>query len=255
MDTKQLQSELCKGFYIRPTEAGGVSISTPFTYDDGDSVVLFVLPISDGTFRIDDNGEAAFRLMTDGVSIEKGKPQAWIKSLEFSHQVFWDEVDEELFAVVSSAAEVADAAMRVAECSAQMQVLSAFRQDRKISDFKDQIMSVLREVEKETQIEARYDFAADPNQQIFVDAYFMSKIPISVVVATSGERLMEAELLWSMSQQLKDPMRVIAVFEDMTKFSDKQLARASYYTDKAVPWKGMPAAFRKLMTTEVTGKH
>ena len=83
----------------------------------------------------------------------------------------------------------------------------------------------------------------------------MSKTPISVVVATSAERLMEAELLWSTSQQMKDPMRVIAVYEDMAKFSDKQLARASYYTDKAVPWRSMPAAFRKLMTTEVKGKH
>ncbi|KAE8545380.1 DUF1828 domain-containing protein [Marinobacter nauticus] len=255
MDAKLLQSELCKGFYISATEVGGLSISTPFTYEDGDSVVIFVLPLKDGTFRVDDNGEAAFRLLSDGVSIEKGKPQAWLKSLESSHQVYWDEVGEELFAVANSIVAVAGAAMRVAECSAQMQVLSAFRQDRKVSDFKDQIMAVLREVEQETQIEARYDFAADPNQQIFVDAYFMSKTPISVVVATSAERLMEAELLWSMSQQMKDPMRVIAVFEDMTKFNDKQLARASYYTDKAVPWRSMPTAFRKLMTTEVKGKH
>lgn len=254
MDVKLLQSELCKGFYIRPTEVGGLSISTPFTYDDGDSVVIFVLPLEDGAFRIDDNGEAAFRLLADGLSIDKGKPQAWLKSLEASHEVYWDVVDEELFAVADSMAAVADASMRVAECSAQMQVLSAFRQDRKVSDFKEQIMTVLREVEMETQIEARYDFAADPNQQIFVDAYFMSKTPISVVVATSGERLMEAELLWSMSQQMKDPMRVIAVFEDMAKFNEKQLGRASYYTDKAVPWKGMPAAFRKLMTAEVTRK-
>ncbi|MFP3979140.1 DUF1828 domain-containing protein [Marinobacter sp. KMM 10035] len=255
MDAKDLQSELCKGFVIRPTEGDGLSICTPFTYDDGDSVVIFVMPLKDGSFRVDDNGEAAFRLMTDGMSPDHNKAKSWLKSLEASHNVIWDEIDDELFAVAGSAASVADASMRVAECSAQMQVLSAFRQERKVSDFKEQIMNVLREVERETNVETRYDVPADPNHQIFVDAYFMAKTPISVVIATSGERLLEAELLWSTTQQISDPMRVIAVFEDMSKFSDKQLARASYYTDKAVPWRSMPAAFHQLIKTEVTRNH
>jgi hypothetical protein len=255
MNVKDLQSELCKGFVIRPTEGNGLSICTPFTYDDGDSVVIFVLPLNDGSFRVDDNGEAAFRLMTDGMSLDHGKAQSWLKSLEASHDVCWDDIDDELFAVAKSAALVAGVSMRVAECSAQMQVLSALRQERKVSDFKEQIMSVLRDIERETNVEARYDFAADPNQQIFVDAYFMAKTPISVVIATSGERLLEAELLWSMTQQISDPMRVIAVYEDMAKFSDKQLSRASYYTDKAVPWRKMPAAFHQMIKSEVTRKH
>lgn len=255
MDTKVLQAELCSGFSISPTSSGGLSIYTPFTYDDGDSVVVFVSQLRDGQFRVDDNGESAFRLMTDGISLESRKAKSWLASIEAVHHVSWDDADEELYAVAGAVGEVASVAMKVAECSAQMQVLNALRQDRQVSTFKEEIIAVLRQVEKETNIEARYDFPADPNKQIFVDAYFMSPTPISVVIATSNERLLEAELLWSATQSVKDPTKVIAVFEDRSKLSEKHLARASYYTDKAVPWRHMPDAFHQLIKTEVLRKH
>lgn len=255
MDAKSLKAELCSGFQISLTEPDGLSVRTPFTYDDGDSVVVFITPFQNGQYRVDDNGESAFRLMADGVSLESRKAQGWLASIEATHGISWDDVDEELFVVVQSGAEVAAAAMKVAECSAQMQVLNALRQDRQLSTFKDEIIAVLRQIEVETNVEARYDFPADPNKQIFVDAYFMSPVPISVVIATSNERLLEAELLWSATQNAGDPTKVIAVFEDRSKLSEKHLNRASYYTDKAVPWRQMPDAFHQLIRTEVLRKH
>jgi hypothetical protein len=75
------------------------------------------------------------------------------------------------------------------------------------------------------------------------------------VVATSNERLLEAELLWSSTQNRQDPMKVIAVYEDMSKLSERHLARAAYYTDKTVPWRHMPDAFHHYITNEVLRKH
>jgi len=255
MDAKSLQAELCGTFRVSQTESDGLSICTPFTYDDGDNVVVFVSPDGNGQFRVDDNGEAAFRLMTDGVNLGGRKPKSWLATVEAIHSVSWDEGDEELFAIARTPSDVASVAMKVAECSAQMQVLSALRQDRQVSTFKEEIVEVLRQVAEETNIEARYDFPADPNKQIFVDAYFMAPTPISVVVATSNERLLEAELLWSSTQSMQDPTKVIAVFEDMSKLSEKHLARAAYYTDKTVPWRQMPDAFHNYIKTEVLKRH
>ena len=255
MDTKTLQADLCSGFHISPTESGGALIRTPFTYDDGDSVVVFISLMPDGRFRLDDNGESAYRLMTDGIGLDGPKAKSWFASIKAIHTVAWDDADEELFCIAGGAGEIASLAMKVAECSAQMQVLSALRQDRQMSTFKEEIMVALRQVAMETNVEARYDFPADLNKQIFVDAYFMSPIPISIVVATSNERLLEAELLWSSTQNLQDPMKVIAVYEDMSKLSERHLASAAYYTDKMVPWRNMPDAFHHYITSQVLRKH
>lgn len=251
MDTKSLQAELCKGFRIQSSPSGSLSVVTPLVYEDGDHIVLFISNTQNQQFRIDDNGEAAFRLMTEGLDLERGKVSEWIASLSKSYGVHWDSDQDELFATAASPSQVADAIARVAECSAQMQALSALRVERKQSTFKEEVLKVLAEIERETQVQVKYDVPVDPDHQLIVDAYFLSKTPLAVVIASSTERLLEAELMWTNARRLGDPMRLIAVIEDVDKIGTKQVMRANYFTDKTVQFRNMAKAFHGLVRDEL----
>ncbi|MDG5498933.1 DUF1828 domain-containing protein [Marinobacter sp. BGYM27] len=247
MKTEFLKSELCKAFSVAEAELNSLYVTTPFSYEDGDSVVVFVTPLKDGSYRVDDNGEAAYRLAIDGIDLDNAKPQAWLQSIRERYGIQWDEADEELFVHASSPDIVAKMAMRVAECSVQMQALTALRVERQLSSFKDDVLAVLREIENETQVTVKYDISIDPDQQFKVDAYFLTSTPVAVVIASSVERLLEAELIWTNCHYRKEPLRLFAVVEDTDKISAKQVMRANYYTDKTVQFKNMSTAFHDLV--------
>lgn len=255
MKTESLKSELCKSFAVTEAELDALYVTTPFSYEDGDSVVVFITPLSGGKYRVDDNGEAAYRLALDGVDIDRPKPQAWLTSISKRYQVDWDNEAEELSAVADTPAKVAKMAMRVAECSLQMQALSALRVERNLSTFKDDVLSIIKEIEQETEVVVRYDISIDPDQQFNVDAYFLTPTPLAVVIASSVERLLEAELIWTNCHYRGEPLRLFAVVEDVDKIGSKQVMRANYYTDKTVQFKGMGTAFGDLVRSAVRSTH
>lgn len=122
MDAKLLAAALCQQYQIQPTSGGGLSVVTPLRYDDGDHVVIFVSVTASG-YQVDDNGEAAVRLMHDGVDLDGGRVRQWLDSLPHVHGVSWDDGDEHLCATTGQAGSLPGLVMRVAECSVQMQAL------------------------------------------------------------------------------------------------------------------------------------
>lgn len=243
MDTTAIAAALCRQYEVRPT-SGGLSVVSPLRYDDGDRVVLFIAS-ADGQYIVDDNGEAAMRLMTEGVDLDAARVQQWLAGLPAIRGVAWDGEEEHLVATTRDANALADAVMRVAECSIQMQALAALRVERTLSDFKEQVVALLREVAEETGVDARYDVPVDQDQQLYADVYFASATPLAVVVAPNVPRLLEAELMWMNARRMGDPTKVIAVVEDANKIGVKQYTRANYFTDKTVSF--MAGSFRALV--------
>lgn len=251
MDTKTLAAALCQQYQVQPTSGGVFSVVTPLRYDDGDHVVVFVRE-ENSRYKADDNGEAAFRLMQEGVDFDSARLRQWLNSLPEIHGVAWDDDEENLASFAESPARLPEVVMRVAECSIQMQALAALRVDRVSGpDFKEQIVSVLREVSAETGIEAKYDVPVDQDQQLITDVYFLTETPLAVVAASTTNRLLEAQLMWANAKRIGDRLKVIAVVDDPAKIGIKNFTRANYFTDKTVAYQNLEAPFRTLVRDEV----
>jgi hypothetical protein len=110
---------------------------------------------------------------------------------------------------------------------------------------------MLKEVEREANVPARYDTPLDAKRLFVADCLFLSERPVAVIVAGSTERLLEAELAWSHLRQIGDPTRVVAVVEDAKQVGLKQKARADYFTDKTYEYRDFESVFREAIKQTV----
>ena len=245
--------DLCKDFSVKTT-AEGICVVTPFSYDDGDAIVVFVRPQGDEEYVIDDNGEAATRLMFEGLDLEVGTIQSWLFNLSRLHGIDWNK-DSESLSTVCKKPLLERRILAIAEASAQMQALASLRRDYQKSNFKQAIINILQEIQLETRIEAKYNIPVDSAKQLFADAYFLSTPPLIIIAANNAERLLEAELIWSNARRENDPSFVLAVVETTASVGARQFQRANYYTDKTVELSGMPDAFRLLVSKRITTRN
>jgi hypothetical protein len=117
-----LFSELCNKSYEISQDEHLIIIKTPLRYDDGDNVVVFITPQED-KFLIHDNGEAATRLMFEGVDIDSQLIQSWLKHIQAVYQIEWDDKRDKLWCKAHSQSLI-DRIICMAQVSVQMQTLA-----------------------------------------------------------------------------------------------------------------------------------
>jgi hypothetical protein len=244
-----MKLDICKDFQVRPTEGQGLMLVTPFEYEDHDHIVVYADPEAGGTWRVHDNGDAALRLMFDSVDPDAPRIQNWLA--DQASRVRWNEKLAQIECLDVPQNELVMAAFKVAQAAAQLQAMTVTRVTREESTFKEEILAILKEVERETGITAKFDTPLDSKQLFLADCLFLSEKPVAIVVAGSTERLLEAELAWSHLRSIGDPTRVIAVLEDAKQVGRKQRARADYFTDKTYEYREFEAAFRDAMLDTV----
>ena len=244
-----MKPELCEQFSVRQT-ATGFLVETPFSYYDEDHIVVFADFQDDGLYRLSDNGEAAERLAFDGIDINTSRIAEWLSECQKIRGVQWDADDQELWMIVNEQI-LAKAIFTIAECAAQLQAMTVTRTTRVASDFKEQVVAILREASIETGVPIKLDVPILPGNHFTVDAYFLSKRPLAVIVAGSRERLLEAELIWSTAKREGDPTEVYAVVENHRAVGLKEAERAAYFTDKILPFKDYPARFAAAITAHL----
>lgn len=227
-------------FQIRPTTSGFLVV-TPWQYDDGDAIVVYGDRQPDGRWCVHDSGEAALRLMFDSIDPDTTKVQTWLA--EHALRVQWNEALNQLECIDLAESDRQAAILRIAQAAAQMQAMTALRLSREESSFKNEVVAILQQVQHETGIDARYDVPLDTEKLFVADCLFLSVRPVAVLVASTTERLLEAELAWSHLRRLNDPTMVIAVIEDSAKISRKHKARADYLTDKTYLFRDFEAMF------------
>lgn len=231
---------LCKDFEFKETSAGFLVV-TPFRYEDNDQIVIFLERQGNGLWRVHDNGDAALHLMFDGIDPDNNRIQSWLA--EQTGLVTLDE-KENLLEICDIPEDKLDSSvMEITKLCAQFQAMTALRTSRGESEFKEEVMKILREVSEETGIEARFSVPVDKEQLFVVDCLFISPTPVGVFVAGSKERLLEAELAWSNLRRLGDPTRIYAVVEDPKHVGIKEVARANYFTDKTFQFREFETVF------------
>ena len=236
-----MKLDICKDFDLRETATGWLVV-TPLEYDDHDRVVVFADRMPDGTWCVHDDGEAALRLMFDSIDPDSSRVQGWLE--EQAGRVQWNEGESRIECSGVKEAELVPAAFRVAQAAVQLQAMTAYRVTREESLFKEEVLALLRQVADEADIEARFDVPVDEARMLNADCLLLATPPLAVIVASNREKLLEAELTWSYLKQRGDATRVLAVVEDSKDVGQKEFARAQYFTDKTLPFRGFEQAFR-----------
>lgn len=229
-------NDFCKRFDWIGTNDNG-RLVTPWRYDDGDQVVIFAH--RDGTqWRVDDNGEALFRLAAAGVDPES---PAVVARLDAFPTLLGVQVGEDGETLTTRAAHLEQAAFAVAEASSQIMALACLRRVRPESDFRERVVQVVQAAAASLGVEARLDVPVDESQSLRADVYLLSRVPLIVIAATSAQRLMEAEIIWLDAARRQEPAYVLATVEDARAVGINQYTRANYYTDKTVEFTGAKA--------------
>lgn len=241
--------DICKDFKVQPTDIGWMVV-TPFHYEDQDNIVVFADRESNGLWHVHDNGDAAMRLMFDSIDPFAPKIQAWLS--ESAMGVEWNDKESTLERNGVAEADLIPAALKIAQACVQMQAMSSHRTNREESTFKAEVIAILKGVESETGIAARYDTPIDDKRLFTSDCLFLSKIPLAIFIATSKERLLEAELAWSNIRYTKDPTRVFAVVEEPRNTGLKEVSRAQYFTDKTLQFRDFEEVFRDAVKSTVS---
>ena len=241
-----MKPELCEQFGVRQT-ATGFLVETPFLYADNDHIVIFADLQDDGRYRLSDNGEAAERLAFDGIDPALGRISQWLAECRNMRGIQWDEAEQELWMMVQERS-MAAAIFTMAECAAQLQAMTALRTTRLASDLKARVIEILRDASKETGVPIKLDVPILSGNPFTVDAYFVLKRPLALIVAGTRERLLEAELIWFAAKREGDPTQIYAVVDDHRSVGRKEMQRAAYFTDKVLPFKGHSQHFAAAVT-------
>lgn len=234
MTTSNLKRDICSLFEVHDDEKGVQRIVTPLEYSgSGDHVVVRVRP-QDGTFRIDENGEAAFLAALNGGNTDKEVIARWVADLTDANNIKLDE-DEIIYAELKSEKLIAAYVIKVAAAAQQLYSMAVSRPERQANDFREQITEVVSSIastlnlpwEKDASLPIVGDLKAD---------HVLGKAdnPLIIVAASTTARLLEAEVIHMQYRLEERKGYVLAIVQDQASVTRKQYERAEYFTDKTV---------------------
>lgn len=248
-----LKRKICSLFDVVDDEKGIQRIVLPLEYPStGDSVVIRVRPQENGTFRIDDAGDASLYASMAGGDTDCDSVHRWMEEArELSSPVYYD--DDTLVAEATTQDLVAPYIFRVAEAAQQLFALSTSRATRQASDFKLRLSDVFAAAAEELHFNYEADVELPIAGGLHADFLVPGDRPLIVIAANSLPRLLEAEIIHMQYQLLKRPGFVLAVAESQASVGKKQFERANYYTDKTVSFN--PLDLRQFLSHTLTAAH
>lgn len=228
-----IKKRICSLFEVIDDEAGVQRVITPLAFSaGGDFIVVRVRPNPDGSFLIDENGEAAMLATMSGGDTESDAVVRWADELRLASPVSYQ--DELLSATAHSESEIAPLIFRVADAAQQLFALAVTRLSRQTNDFKARVAQVFEAASHELDFSYQKDVELPIAGGMQADFYIPAQRPLIVIAASSLPRLLEAEIIHMQYQLSKLPGTVVAVAESQNAVGKKQFERANYYTDKTV---------------------
>lgn len=139
-----------------------------------------------------------------------------------------------LYCNVSDEKLVAPSIFRVAEAAQQLYAIATSRADRRTSDFKDRLASIVREVAAAEHAPYESDVELPIPGGYIADHVIGKNDPLIIVAATGVTRLLEAEVIYMQYQINKKKGKVFAIVESQDSVGKKQFERANYVTWKTL---------------------
>lgn len=229
-----LQHDICSLFDVTETEVGGWCVVTPMQYSgSNDHVVVYIQPADQG-WELHDNGDAVLNANMLGFDTGTDALERWCEDLKGSSPVALDNDTERLTAHAADDRLLAPYVFRVAEAAQQLFSISTQRQERRSSNFKEQVSEVIAAVANALNRQVQYDADLPIAGGLKADFVIPGQTPLIIIAATSVARLMEAEIIFMQLRHQKEPGFVLAIAESPQAVGRKQFDRANYYTGKTV---------------------
>ncbi len=249
--TAQVKQTICSLFTVSEEE-NVLRVITPLYYGESHDQIVVCARREGALWRLDDNGDAAFYANMAGADIDSGSVQRWLETLAQPTQ--WDAAGEAFYITKITERQIAPLALKITEAASQLYALATARAERSKSDFIVRIVSMLRDIERESGIHARYNVEVDLAGGLLADCIFDAPVPLLVIAANSPVRLLEAELIHTQYLLEKKPGFVLAVVENAISVGRKQFSRANYYTGKTVEFEGMQHDFHKQILAQLNSR-
>ncbi|SPB14099.1 hypothetical protein NOV72_01347 [Caballeronia novacaledonica] len=244
---ESLKRTICSLFEVHADTNGMHRIVTPLEYPGtGDRVVVRVRP-QQGTYVIDENGEACLYASMAGGDVESAAVGRWSREFaDLSPASLCD--DEVIRATALDERSIAPYVFRVAEAAQQLYGIATSQAERQSnSDFKERLSSVLEEIAGEIGLTLRSDVELPIPGRLVADHVIEASKPLIIIGASNATHLLEAEVIYMQYKVQKISGYVLAIAESQKSVTKKQFERANYYTDKTVAFdadnlKGMIAS-------------
>lgn len=238
---------ICDLFEVH-IENGVARVVTPLEYSGtGDNIVVRVRP-KGAEFSIDENGEAAFHAAMAGGDMASEVVARWIEEVHADGLVKFDADSETLSAVAETELAIAPAIFRVADAAQRLNAIAVSRTERRDSDFKETVRSLISEVATALGLEFDSDVELPIAGELRADHIIQGATPLLIIAASHPARLLEAEVIYMQYRAEKRKAHVWAIAETQAVVGKKHFERAGYYTDRAVVFQR--EALRQLVTAE-----
>jgi hypothetical protein len=246
----EIKRSICSLFDVYSDENGVQRVVTPIEYPGkADKVVVRVRPAADGSFTVDENGEAAFYASMAGGDIESEPMKRWLEELSSLGTVSLTE-DETLVCSGTNQKLVAPYIFRVAEAAQQLYAIATSRSERHFSDFKAKLAGIVMEVARDVGVKVDSDVSLPFAGGMTADHIVHAGEPIIIVAATGTTRLLEAELIQMQYHLSKRAGKVLAICESQASVGRKQFERAGYFTWKTLTFSEQDLG--SLLTNQLT---
>lgn len=244
-----LKRSICSLFDVHEDVGGVQRIVTPLEFvGSGDNIVVRVRPCKGG-YSVDENGDAALYASLSGGDVETDMIARWAEELG-QHSPVEFGPDETLRAFAQDDRLIAPYVFRVAEAAQQLHALATSRADRKVSDFKDRVASIIVDAASRLGLEHSSDVELPIAGGLRADHVLRAKKPLIVIAAASATRLLEAEVIYMQYRAENMTGTVLAIAESQAAVGRKQFERAGYYTNRTVVFS--PSALQQLVTAEAS---
>jgi hypothetical protein len=247
-----LKQSICALFEVHQEPSGIARVITPLEYPgSGDKIVIRVRPSDNGKI-IDENGEAVLYASLAGGDVDSDTLDRWSQELQNNSPVTLD-LDETLRAFASSDDLIAPYIFKVAQAAQQLHAIATARSERKSSDFKDRVASIIDEVAARLNRRVTANAELPITGDLYADHLIDTPTPLIVITATSAARLLEAQIIYMQYRAEKKSGLIFAIAESQATVTRKQFERAGYFTHKTVVFS--PDALEQLVSTEIQSQH
>jgi hypothetical protein len=176
-----MKEELCKAFCARlhvERVPSGWAIQTPYKLPDGDPVMFFIITVSDGVQRLEDNGATVAMLEASGVSLEKkGARFQAFQELLVQHGASYDDDAGVICTVDMPTQDIPDTAVNFTALMLRVHDLAMLSVERVSQSWRD---DALRDIHE------KFDATAKVEEQVLVSPKVGSIAPDVVIRPVSG---------------------------------------------------------------------
>ncbi len=227
---ESLKSAVCDAVTVTPTGRGRYVVHVPFTFPDGDHLVV-LLKEQDGAFALSDEGHTYMHLSYEVPDYERGNRRAIIDKVLNSYGV--EDRDGELLLPVQDD-RYGDALFSYVQALMRVQDVSFLTRERVRSTFLEDFRELLGERATEHGYALDFDYAHplhDPDHLYPIparlDGSALPTGPVFLFPVSNDEQCSYATIALYRWEGWGERFRSIAVFRDQTQINRQVLARFS----------------------------